>query len=166
VTCHSVPAVSRVSSTKSTPLKCKLDPDHSAVQQPSAKRSRHKKDALSLFNESIAKDSDDLHSVQKSQIEMQREHLAHAKRLQEMKIKAEERQQELDRQERTSQMQVQNQLVLNLLSRFMPPNPSHHGASSSFTFTPQSEGSFPDPNDSFGLFPFSLGSLPGNDGTR
>jgi hypothetical protein len=155
--------MSRVSSTKSTPLKRKLDPDHSAVQQPSAKRSRHKKDALSLFNESIAKDSDDLRSVQKSQIEMQRERLTHAERLQEMKIKAEERQRELDRQERTSQMRVQNQLVLNLLSRFMPPNPPHHGAS---TFNPQSEGSFPDPNDSFGLFPFSPGSLPGNDGTH
>ena len=158
--------MSRVSSTKSTPLKCKLDLDHSAVQQPSAKHSHHKKDALSLFNESIAKDSDDLHSVQNSQIEMQWEHLAHAEHLQEMKIKAEEQQWELDRQEHTSQMQVQNQLVLNLLYCFMPPNSSHHDASSSFTCTPQSEGSFPDLNDLFGLFPSFPGSLPGNDGTR
>jgi hypothetical protein len=149
---------SRGSLAKPTLAKRKLD--HSATEPPSAKCSR-KKDALSVFNESVAKDSEDLRLVQKSQIEMQRERLAHTERLQEMKIKAEERQRELDRQERASQMQAQNQLMLTLLSRFIPPNPSHHSTPTSpFTFTPQDESSFPDPG-AFNLFSFPPGSQPG-----
>jgi hypothetical protein len=150
---------SRGSSAKPTLAKRKSD--HSTAEPPSAKRSR-KKDALSVFNESVAKDSEDLRLVQKSQIEMQRERLAHTERLQEMKIKAEERQRELDRQERASQMQAQNQLMLNLLSRFIPPNPSHHSTPTSpFTFTPQGESSFPNPNGAFDLFSFPPDSQPG-----